>query len=179
MVSTKVSPFADVKVSVRFLSEIRLVESGKKEISLEDALSKHRFALRIIPNNVVPEGMKTIVMARTLEELKTNIKKAVLESGESGHQTTLTDSDKIEISKWKEDSTDSEPVFTKSLSEINSKENIQIHKSLQGGDRENPKRKKRRDTKRKKRRDTRRKNTMRNKRKNTKRKSSKREYIIF
>ena len=103
----------------------------------------------------------------TLDELKTEIKKSLgIKEGEA-----------IEISEAVSPGDPKPEPFT-TLDDIKDKEMIQIHRSVKGGYREKPKRKKRKNTKRKKKRDTRRKkrkNTKRNKRKNTKRKNTKRK----
>ena len=138
--------------------------SGKKRfIQLDVAPSDLYNALP--DTNPKTRYTRVWLVVGTLDELKTEIKKSLgIKEGEA-----------IEISEAVSPGDPKPEPFT-TLDDIKDKEMIQIHRSVKGGYREKPKRKKRKNTKRKKKRDTRRKkrkNTKRNKRKNTKRKNTK------
>ena len=135
---TKKNPSTPVRDSTAATtSSSRTPSSGKKR----------RFQLDVAPSDlynassnimITDTGYARVwVVVGTLDELKTTIKR------------DLNIEDDIEISKAVSDG-DPKPVPFTTLDDIKDREEIQIHRSVHGGYREKPKRKKRKNTMRKK-----------------------------
>jgi hypothetical protein len=156
------TPVSDSTAATTSSSDVVSGDAGASGHTRRDLL------LMIAPNYVLYKPTKLKINAGDLDDLKRQIEEHILGLGVGS--SSLKKTDNIEISRAVPPGTDPVPVPFKTLDEIQDKQKIQIHRSVQGGYRENPKRKKRKNTMRKKR-----KNTMRKKRKNTKRKNTKRK----